>query len=276
MKTNPPSEDDLLAAGFVLERRDLRHSTALMLVDRSKPDYDPLVVDFLSGPLLHRLKTGLSKAQPMGRALGLKSYRAEEGPLVLDATAGMGTDAFMMSALGCRVRAIERSPVIFKLLQDGHERLRSATLPESRPESRPESEDEAARARAAFSQPTANAVKTISEIAKRLSFENASSHEILRGLAEAGLESCPDIIYLDPMYPEEGRSKSALPKKEMQIFRRLLGDDHDTEALFELALSASRTRVVVKRPLSAPALGGRATHSFEGKTARFDMYLVKR
>ena len=277
MKATPLSKNDLLAAGFVLERRALRHSTALMLVDQSRPEYDPLVVDFLSGPLLYRLKNGLSKTQPMGKALGLKSFRAGEGPSVLDATAGMGTDAFIMSAMGCRVRAIEQSPVIFRLLQDGHERLRLATLAETLPETLPETRDEAVRnSPNTQAHLSINAMKAMREIAGRLSFENAVSHEVLKNLAQGGLESFPDVIYLDPMYPEEGRSKSALPKKEMQIFRRLLGQDLDTEELLELALSVARARVVVKRPLSAPALGGRVTHSFEGKTARFDMYLAKR
>jgi 16S rRNA (guanine1516-N2)-methyltransferase len=83
------------------------------------------------------------------------------------------------------------------------------------------------------------------------------------------------VIYLDPMYPEEGRSESALPKKAMQMFRKLVGDDLDATAAFTVALKVARERVVVKRPGHALPLGGREpTHRFEGKTARYDMYLV--
>ncbi len=250
--------DDLETRGFALARLELRETNALMLIDQTLPDYAPLVVDFLSGPLLHRLKNGLTRSQPMSRALGLKSYRGGAGPNVLDATAGMGTDAFIMSAMGCHVRAVERSPVIFELLQDGLERLRAA--------SDQHANDKSAR--------PVRARVNLQEVATRLSFENAVSHDLMTTLGRGDRAVCPDVIYLDPMYPEEGRSKSALPKKEMQIFRRLLGDDIDAEALLNLALKAARQRVVVKRPIYAPALGGRPTHSFDGKTARFDMYLA--
>src|SRR3569833_2829818 len=39
----------------------------------------------------------------------------------------------------------------------------------------------------------------------------------------------PNVVYLDPMYPERG--KSALEKKEMRYLRALVGDDLDAPAL---------------------------------------------
>lgn len=82
-----------------------------------------------------------------------------------------------------------------------------------------------------------------------------------------------DVIYLDPMYPHN--SKSALPQKEMQIFRDLTGGDPDADALLAPALAAARRRVVVKRPSKAPWLcGQRPSLSFEGSQARFDVYLI--
>ncbi len=81
------------------------------------------------------------------------------------------------------------------------------------------------------------------------------------------------MIYLDPMYPEDEKA-TALPKKTMQMFRRLLDGDTDAESLWTVAMKTARTRVVVKRPVKAPSLGGRPAHSFEGKTARYDLYLT--
>lgn len=224
-----------------------------VLRDLQNPDQLPLAVDFLSSQLTHRRRQGLSKGQPLPKALGLKSLNPDKAPYVFDATAGLGVDAFMIASLGCRVRAVERSPVIFDLLEDGERRLR----------------EEAAR-RSAGDEADRDAVELV-EIAARLSFEHGHSREILASMGES---ERPDVVYLDPMYPEEGRSKSALPKKGMQMFRRLLGEDTDYLETFQVALTQARERVVVKRPLYAPPLQGRPTHSFEGKTARYDMYFI--
>jgi len=84
-----------------------------------------------------------------------------------------------------------------------------------------------------------------------------------------------DVVYLDPMYPHAG--KSALPQKEMQIFRDLTGGDPDAGRLLEPALRAARLRVVVKRPLRAPPLAGHPPSlDFRGTQARFDVYLTAR
>lgn len=81
-----------------------------------------------------------------------------------------------------------------------------------------------------------------------------------------------DSIYLDPMYPHTG--KTALPQKEMQIFRDLTTGDPDAAELLDAALASARLRVVVKRPLRAPPLGGRAPDlDYRGTQARFDVYL---
>jgi 16S rRNA (guanine1516-N2)-methyltransferase len=248
--------------GFVLERIQDEHDNSdsrLVLSDLSDPKLLPLAVDFLSGQLEHRRAFGLGKAQPFPRALGLKAIGHPEAPFILDATAGLGTDAFIMSVMGCKVRAVERNPIVFQLLEDGYRRLR----------------------RVAEMRANEKHDDSLLKIADRLSFEFGTAREILENLDES---NSPDVVYLDPMYPEEGRSKSALPKKAMQIFRRLIGDDFDTAEVFGLALRKAKSRVVVKRPLHAPALSeqigdgeksnGRPQHVFAGKTARFDMYLV--
>ena len=238
--------DRLHAKHFALETIvDDEGESRLALKDLQDTQLSPLFVDFTSGALLHRLKHGLSKNQPLAKALGLKSLTPEHAPFVIDATAGLGTDTLVMAALGCRVRAIERSDVIYELLFDGKNRLDEKVQA---------SEDEA-----------------LILLSQRFSFEHGDSKEIIGSLSEIDR---PDVIYLDPMYPDEGRSKSALPKKPMQMFRRLLDGDDDAEVLWTLAMQKAKKRVVVKRPLKAPALGtSKPTHSFEGKTARLDLYL---
>jgi 16S rRNA (guanine1516-N2)-methyltransferase len=242
--------------GFCFER-SLSPANALMLRDLNSPHFEPLVVDFLSGQLKHRRQYGLSKNDPFSRAIGFKNLQEARDTQVLDLTAGMGVDAFVLACLGCRVTAIEHSPIVFSLLQDGWHRLE-------------ESEQEVA-------------VLESHRVSSRLHFQYASAESILAALDAS---SAPDVIYLDPMFPKEERSSSALPKKEMQILRRLLQLEHQVPstqaaeqsvlALLETARKTARRRAVLKRPVGAPILYGRATHSFSGKTARFDMYLTER
>jgi 16S rRNA (guanine1516-N2)-methyltransferase len=83
----------------------------------------------------------------------------------------------------------------------------------------------------------------------------------------------PEVIYMDPMFPE--KKKTALPRKEMQIFRKVVGEDLDSEALLELSLKTASQRVVVKRPLHAPELRPGVNHRFEGTSVRYDLYLCR-
>lgn len=88
----------------------------------------------------------------------------------------------------------------------------------------------------------------------------------------------PAVVFVDPMFPE--KKKSALPKKEMRIFRKLVGDDLDSGELLDQALKVATERVVVKRPNKAEPLSPKAErasvmHTFEGKTVRYDLYSTK-
>lgn len=191
----------------------------------------PVYVDFAHGAADYRRKH--RGREPLARAVG---YKPATPPEVLDATAGLGRDAFMLAALGCRLRLIERSPVAAALLADG---LRRAALHED-----------------------------TAPIAARMQLIRADAVEYLRQLAEA---QRPAVIYLDPMYPE--RRKSALVKKEMRLFRRLVGEDQDADALLQAALQAARRRVVVKRPRHAPPLAGQPpSFTLSSENTRYDVY----
>lgn len=85
----------------------------------------------------------------------------------------------------------------------------------------------------------------------------------------------PDVIYYDPMYPEKlGSKKSALPRKEMQIFKQIVGEDHDSFEFISWAKSIAKERVVVKRSLAAKPIMPNPTASYEGKSTRYDMYKI--
>ena len=195
----------------------------------------PVLVDFAGGSLGHRHRFGGGRGQTIARAIGLK---AGINPRVLDATAGLGRDAFVLASLGCRVLMLERNPIIAALLEDGLQR---------------------ARQEPALSQ----------WIDQRLQLLTGESRSLLPGIGEA---EAPDVVYLDPMYPH--RNKSALVKKEMRVFRQLVGDDPDAPELLTQALQIARKRVVVKRPRHADTLAGpRPSMSISSKNTRYDVYL---
>ena len=108
----------------------------------------------------------------------------------------------------------------------------------------------------------------LNEILDRMELISSDAHNYLK-LPEL----TTDVVYLDPMFPE--RNKGALVKKEMQIFHNCFGLDDDSDALLNLALSIAGQRVVVKRPRIAPYLSNsKPSYTLEGKSNRFDIYLV--
>lgn len=83
-----------------------------------------------------------------------------------------------------------------------------------------------------------------------------------------------DVAYYDPMFPD--KQKSALPKQEMVLFKKIVGQDSDHLRVLEKAISSKKfKRVVIKRPLKSEKLtvGNRnPAGSILGKVVRYDIY----
>lgn len=194
--------------------------------------------DFHRSSVRYRREKGGGRNELIAKALGLKSGYA---PRVLDATAGLGADAFVLASLGCQLRMLERVPEIRCLLQ--------AALSE-------------AQAYADRSDPA------LSVTLKRMQIVNACSHQYLDQLV--GIR--PEIVYLDPMFPEP--RKRSLVKKEMQVLQALIGADSDADLLLDRARNYAQKRVVVKRPKIAPFLAEqKPDFQVLGKSNRYDVYL---
>jgi len=216
--------DALMALVLTPERLELRK--------RDEPKLGAIFVDFVGGTLGHRRRFGGGRGEAVAKAVGIKgSYL----PDVVDATAGLGRDAFVLAALGCRVRMIERNPVVAALLDDGLSRgYRDAEI-------------------GAWLQ-------------ERMTLLHGSS---LTALSE--ITPRPQVVYLDPMYPH--RQKSALVKKEMRVFQGLVGADDDADGLLEPARRLATKRIVVKRPDYAPPMADTpAQAAVTTKSHRFDIY----
>ncbi|EQM69279.1 class I SAM-dependent methyltransferase [Pseudomonas sp. PDM13] len=218
-------------ADFALQLGD----DGLQLVDLSPQAPGPVRVDFVEGAAAHRRQFGGGAGQMIAKAVGVQPGIR---PQVLDATAGLGRDAFVLASLGCEMDLIERQPLVAALLEDG-------------------------LARAAGDG-------EVAAIATRMRLHTGNAIELMQGWQG----EAPQVIYLDPMFPH--RDKSALVKKEMRLFRPLVGDDLDAPALLAAALALASHRVVVKRPRKAPIIeGAKPSYALEGKSSRYDIYPKK-
>ncbi len=167
------------------------------------------------------------------RASKLKNASA---PLtVLDATAGLGEDAFLLASAGFTVDLYERDSTIAALLSDAL--ARALVDPASR------------------------------EAASRMRLHEQDSIPAL-----ATLPAPPDVVLLDPMFP--AREKSAAVKKKFQLLQRLERPCDDEGALLCAARAAHPRKVVVKRPAKgAPLAGEKPDYSISGKAIRYDCYV---
>jgi 16S rRNA (guanine1516-N2)-methyltransferase len=207
----------------------------LGLQDNNDKKFAPFYIDFLSGKLRYRSDQAGLKREMLARAMGKKP---KDNPRIVDATAGLGRDSFILATLGFEVTLLERSEVIHALLEDALQRAAQDPV--------------------------------IAPIIARMHLIHADARLWLPQLPK---EQFPDIIYLDPMFPE--REKSASVKKEMVILQNVLENEGSDTDLFAIAVACSKLRVVVKRPRLAPNLSAKApSFTLTGKSSRFDIYLV--
>lgn len=204
-----------------------------VFISRTATVHRPLRIDFSSPSLNYRRRFGGGRGQAIARAVGMKGGNK---PRVLDATAGLGRDSFILASLGCSVTMLEKSAIMAALLADGL--LRGKTEPD------------------------------IAAVIDRMSLCAANAVNWISDREDVGF----DVIYIDPMFPP--RTKSALVKGDMQLLHELIGVDEDIELLLSTALQSTASRVVVKRPKRSGDVSG-LTPSFvlQGKSSRFDVYL---
>jgi 16S rRNA (guanine1516-N2)-methyltransferase len=208
----------------------------LQLIDQDSPQLKPLRIDFNAHTLQHRIRTG-GKSLPLAKAIGVST---QNKPTVLDLTAGLGRDAFILASLGCQVTMIERSPITAAMLDDALRRVQEIPASDS------------------------------------LTLVHGDSQQCLQQLKDhpALREHTFDTMYLDPMFPES--KKSALVKKDMQYLRALSPHDNLAALLLQSALDTGVGRVVLKQPRVAGFLTERKpSFQIKSKTHRFDVYLTE-
>ena len=175
------------------------------------------------------------RADRIGRELLVRAARTRgvATPTAVDATAGLGEDSLLLAAAGFTVTMFERDPVIAVLLSDALDRAANDSQ--------------------------------LAEVVARMTLVEGDS---VAGLRELGFS--PDVVFLDPMFPE--RTKSAAVKKKFQLLHHLERPCEDEEGLLAAALAARPRKVVIKRPPKGPWLAGaKPSHSLTGKAVRYDV-----
>jgi 16S rRNA (guanine1516-N2)-methyltransferase len=182
--------------------------------------------------MLHRVSDGRLAHEMLVRA----AKTTETDLKGIDATAGMGEDAFLLAAYGYDMTLYEQNPVVAVLLKDALRRAKKHPQ--------------------------------LKEIAGRMKLVEGNSVEELKTRVDA-----VDLIYLDPMFP--GRQKSGLINKKLQLIQKLEPPCSDEVELFEAAIQAKPSKIIVKRPLKSPFLAGKnPTYELKGKAIRYDCYAV--
>lgn len=197
------------------------------------PNVESLICDFTGGSVAHRFRFGGGRGQALPKAVGMKGGHT---PKVVDATAGMGRDAFLLASLGAEVTLIERSSIMHELLESGMASAREAG-------------------------------GDVAEVINRMTLLHGDARDLLPTLL-------PEVVIVDPMHPL--RKKSALVKNEMRLLRKIVGTDDDASELMKIALASASERVVLKWPQRASSMEGicSASHQILGKSTRYDVFMV--
>lgn len=198
-------------------------------------DRSALIVDFVGGVIGHRFRSGEGRGQALAKAAG---FSRGVTPEIVDATAGLGRDAFLLASLGARVTLIERSATMHDLLAAGLDRARAEG-------------------------------GAYAETVSRMTLLCGDSCALLPQLD-------PQVVLVDPMHPS--RNNTALVKKEMRLVREIVGTDPDAAQLMQVALETARNRVVLKWPLRAEPMPllPKPSHQILGKSTRYDVFVKAR
>ena len=192
-----------------------------------------LKCSFIEGPILHRLKYGRGRGQNLAKAVGMKFNKNRN---IIDATAGLGYDSFILASIGAKVTLIERSQKMYELLQNGIDEGMSFG-------------------------------GEIEKIINRMELVFGDSKDILPKLT-------PEVIMIDTMYKD--RKKTALVKNNMRLVREMVGPDSDYIELLKVALNCAKNRVVLKQPRYAEPIKEirKCSHQILGRTIRYDVFMT--
>ena len=249
--------------------------------------------------LTHMVKR-LKKNNLQGELIVRAAKFSDKCRTAFDATAGMAEDSLLLAGAGFHVTLYEKNPVIFILVKDALERAQKIPeLAEAVSRMRLVNGDsieamlrlnesagdyEGERAEMAPKLPEAVSKKRLIKddsvgMMIKLSedtgccADNVVTADSRNNEQDWSIEGDtarpPDIILLDPMFPE--RQKSGLVKKKFQLIHNLECPCNDEKEMLEAAMAAEPKKIIIKRPLKGPYLAGvKPSYSLTGKSIRYD------
>lgn len=216
-----PPEPDRLALVLDAERLQMQWS------DPRAPG--AVRAEFVRGRDGWRARSGAPRGEALARAAGL---RGDHRPAVIDATAGLGRDGFLLASFGCSMALVERHPVVAAVLRDG-------------------------LARAA-------AAPAMKEATERIELIEDDAHTVLTARTA-------DVVLVDPMYPPR-RKSAAVRKEMQLFQALVGEDDDAEALLRAALGAARRRVVVKRPSGAPPLAGCEPSGSVEERSTRFDIY----
>lgn len=189
----------------------------------------------------------------------LQAAKITSDSMVIDATAGFGHDSLILASTGAQVTMLEQKPLMALLLLAEQQRM--------------------------------SALPNWQKLMTRLQIINVDALSYFSDLKTQSVTANSkiiDVVYLDPMFPEDSYQDSKTGKgakvgKHMQALHQLASPPTSVEEL-QLLQSAQAVisqhvqkqgRVIVKRPQFAPLLANQQpSESWNNEAVRFDGYFV--
>ena len=191
-----------------------------------------LVCDFLGGAVGHRFRTEAGRGNALARACGIAKGAL---PSVIDATAGLGRDAFMLAGLGVQVTLIERSPAVHAALTSG---LAAARV-----------------------DPSA------AQVVWRMTLLQGDSRRLLGELSA-------DVVLVDPMHPPRGNT-ALVKQEMRSLRALVGDDPDAQDLMHAALACAKKRVVLKWPVRAPPMAGLRApSHQIVGKTTRYDVFII--
>ena len=193
----------------------------------------------------------------------LQAAKITADSTVIDATAGFGHDSLILASTGAQVIMLEEQPLMALLLLAEQQRL--------------------------------SALPNWQKLMRRLQIINTDALSYFESIdfadssngSTADIHQTVDVIYLDPMFPEDSYQDSKTGKgakvgKHMQALHQLARPptlEEESQLLQSaqaiVSQGAGQGRVVVKRPQLAPLLAHQQpSESWHNEAVRFDGYFV--
>lgn len=245
--------------GLVLEKEKMSlRCDFLEMLPRIKPG--KLQTELLVKAAKIKRKTAVTESTKQAKNKDVQSEETNDeypsdAPIAIDATAGLGQDSFLLAAAGFSVYMFEQDPIIAALLEDALDRAKSDPVLANIVERMH-----------LFAEDSISALQRLGTSLSRDEQMPQTSD------SQPYLTVKPDVIYLDPMFPE--RTKSAAVKKKFQLLHHLEHPCENEEELLSAAMNIQPRKIVVKRMAKGPFLAGKKpSYSIKGKSIRYDCYV---